>query len=116
MRVIKTYDPGGTVSPTRDTPTTEHITEIDELSKITDLTIRNPSSDSNGIPTYLATAMRKSLCKANPEMKLHRRMYKDATIRTNNLGDSSEIEIKDVLFDTGASHSSYISKELVDIT
>ena len=52
--------------------------------------------------------------QANPEIRLHKRMYKDATIRTDNLGNSSEIEIKDVLFDTGASHSSYISKELVD--
>ena len=58
--------------------------------------------------------MRKSLCKANPEMRLHKRMYKDATICTDNLGNSLEIEIKDVLFDTGASHSSYISKELVE--
>ena len=86
-RVIQTYDPGGTVSPTRDTITPEHNTEIDELSNITDLTVRNPLSDSNGIPTYLATAMRKSLCKANPEMRLHKRMYKDATICTDNLGN-----------------------------
>jgi hypothetical protein len=41
-------------------------------------------------------------------------MYKDATIRSGDTSNPSEIEIKDILFDTGASHSSYISKDLVD--
>ena len=47
-------------------------------------------------------------------MRLHKRMYKDATIRSGDTSNPSEIEIKDILFDTGASHSSYISKDLVD--
>ena len=32
-------------------------------------------------------------------------MYKDVTIPTSNLVNPSEIEIKDILFDTGASHN-----------
>ena len=78
------------------------------------MTVQNPTPESNSIPTYLATAMRSSLCKIDPRMRLHKRMYKDATIRSGDTSNPSEIEIKDILFDTGASHSSYISKDLVD--
>jgi hypothetical protein len=93
-RVIQIYDPGGQELPSHATINPTRNTKINVLLTITDLTIRNPVPDSNGILTYLATAMRTSLCKANPEMRLHKRMYKDATISTSTLVNLSEIEIK----------------------
>ena len=67
-----------------------------------------------GIPEYLAGHIRSALIRMDPRMKLNRRVYKDAVARTTMDVVLSELTIKDILFDTGASHSSYISQQLVD--
>ena len=67
-----------------------------------------------GIPEYLAGHIRSALIRMNPRMKLHRRVYKYAIARTSMDAALRELTIKDILFDTGASHSSYISQQLVD--
>ena len=67
-----------------------------------------------GIPEYLAGHIRSALIRMDPRMKLNRRVYKDAVARTTMDVVLGELTIKDILFDTGASHSSYISQQLVD--
>ena len=74
--------------------------------------LENISSNTQGIPNFLVDSLRDGLCKIDSGVKLHKRMYKDGSVKEKG---KYNMRIADILFDTGASHSSYISKDLVDI-
>ena len=63
-----------------------------------------------GIPSQFASRLLSVLHRSIPKATLHRKMYRNGTIKVQDL----EKDVPDILFDTGASHSSYISKTWVD--
>ena len=69
--------------------------------------LENISSNTQGIPDFLVNSLRSGLCKIDNGVKLHKRMYKDGNVKEKG---KMNMRIADILFDTGASHSSYISK------
>ena len=108
-RVIQTYDPGGASSSTAGTTINEKtINKI--LQRDIPIDVNHITDNTVGIPNQFANRLLSVLQKSVPKATLHRKMYKNGTIKVPGL----EKDVSDILFDTGASHSSYISKSWVD--
>ena len=108
-RVIQTYDPGGASSSTAGTTINEKtINKI--LQRDIPIDVNHITDNTVGIPNQFANRLLSVLQKTVPKATLHRKMYKNGTIKVPGL----EKDVSDILFDTGASHSSYISKSWVD--
>ena len=108
-RVIQTYDPGGTDENTSESSIIKNtINSI--LQRKSLINVGLIRSNTVGIPDQFADRLLSVLQKSVPKVTLHRKMYKSGTIKLPGL----EKEVPDILFDTGASHSSYISKSWVD--
>ena len=109
IREIQTYDPGG--SNRNTTETTTNKTTINKILKQDIRTNVNHITDNIvGIPNQLANRLFSLLEKSVPKAISHRQMQKNGTIK----GPGLERDVPDRLFDTGAGHSSYISKSWVD--
>ena len=79
----------------------------EELNMIEDI-----NDNTAGIANFVVKLLKHELNDISNDVKMHKRMYKnDYTKQKGKAG----IIIHDILFDTGASHVSYVSKDLVDL-
>ena len=139
-RVTRVYDPGGGVCEeeirvteqqdkysqqheennnndnqlNEDEPSIENINlkKMEEWSEEELNMIEDINDNTAGVANFVVNLLKHELNDISNDVKMHKRMYKNGyTKQKGNAG----IIIHDILFDTGASHASYVSKDLVDL-
>ena len=97
-QVLKPFDPGGKPTTTKKKKKRfkkiskpkgrkEIKKKIVKLKKREDWTddeldiLENISSNTQGIPDFLVNSLRSGLCKIDNGIKLHKRMYKDGSVK-----------------------------------
>ena len=141
QRVTRVYDPGGNVCEeemknieqqdkyiqqheennndndnqlTEEEPSIENINlkKMEEWSEEELNMIEEINDNIAGVANFVVNLLKHELNDISNDVKHHKRMYKNGYTKQKG---KAGIVIHDILFDTGASHASYVSKDLVDL-
>ena len=96
----------------------ESLVDIINLKTITEWSeeelsmIENINDNTVGVANFAVDLLKNELNSLSDNVKMHKRMFKNGYTKQKG---KAGIIIHDILFDTGASHASYVSKDLVDL-